>query len=85
VIHEPVHVADGVDLQDSEIGPNVTLSKGTVVRGSKLRDCIVGENARIEACDLHDSLVGDAAVLRGIHGAVDIGDHSVVTIEAKSA
>ena len=81
VIHEPVHVADGVELADSHIGPNVTLSAGTSVKGSKLRDVIVGEQAKIEGCELHDSLVGDHVILRGVRGSVDIGDHSIVEVD----
>jgi glucose-1-phosphate thymidylyltransferase len=80
-VHEPVHVADGVTLEECEIGPNVTLGAGTVVRGSKLRDCIVGENSQIEGCNLHDSLVGSEVKLRGVTGQVDLGDHSVVAPE----
>ncbi|HEX6750248.1 MAG TPA: sugar phosphate nucleotidyltransferase [Longimicrobium sp.] len=77
-VREPVHVADGVTLEDAEIGPNVTLGAGTTVRRSKLRDCIVGQGAEIDGCDLHDSLVGDNAKVRGVTGQVDVGDHSVV-------
>ena len=80
-IREPVHVADGVELDQSEIGPNVTLSAGTSVKGSRLRDVIVGEQAKIERCELHDSLVGDHVILRGVRGSVDIGDHSIVEVE----
>jgi glucose-1-phosphate thymidylyltransferase len=79
-IHEPVHVADGVELEDAEIGPNVTLSAGTRVRGSKLRDTIVGEGAVVESCELHDSLVGNHASVRGVRGKVDVGDHSEVGV-----
>ena len=77
-VHEPVHVADGVRIEDSEIGPNVTLSGGATVRGSRLRDCIVGSEARVEDSDLHDSLIGDHATVRGVHGQVSVGDHSAV-------
>lgn len=77
-IHEPVHVADGVTLENAEIGPNVTLSAGVTVRGSKLRDSIVGEKAVIEGCDLHDSLIGRDAHVSGVRGQVDLGDHSIV-------
>lgn len=80
-IHEPVHVAEGVTLEASEIGPNVTLGKGTVVRGSTLRDTIVGEKSTIENADLHDSLIGSDVKVTGARGQVDLGDHSVVTIE----
>jgi glucose-1-phosphate thymidylyltransferase len=82
VIHDPVHVADGVELADSEIGPNVTISAGSVIRGSRLRDTIVGEKARLEGCDIRESLVGSEAVLRNVRGRVDVGDHSVVEGES---
>ena len=75
--------ADGVELDDSEIGPNVTISTGTTVRGSRLRDTIVGEKVRLEGCVLHDSLVGNEAVLRNVSGQVDIGDHSVVEADTR--
>ena len=81
VIHDPVHVADGVELEDAEIGPNVTVGRGSSVRGSRLRDTIVGANARLTECDLHDSLVGNDVQLSGVKGQVDIGDHSIVQLE----
>ena len=80
VIHDPVHVADGVELEDAEIGPNVTLGRGTRVHGSRLRDTIVGSNAELAGCDLHDSLVGNDVRLDGVRGQVDVGDHSSVQL-----
>jgi glucose-1-phosphate thymidylyltransferase len=79
-VHEPVHVADGVTLENAEIGPNVTLSAGATVRGSKLRDTIVGEKSVIDGCDLHDSLIGSNVQVTGVRGQVDLGDHSVVKV-----
>ena len=79
-IDEPVHVGDGVTLENSEIGPNVTLSAGAVVRGSKVRDAIVGEKSTIENSELHDSLIGRDVKVSGVRGSVDLGDHSVVTV-----
>jgi glucose-1-phosphate thymidylyltransferase len=77
-IHEPVHVEDGVELEDAEIGPNVTLGAGSKVRRSKLRATIVGAKSEIERCDLHDSLIGDDVKVTGVTGQVDLGDHSLV-------
>ena len=79
---EPVHVAEGVTLEDCEVGPNVTLSAGSTVRGSRLRDCIVGEGSTLEECELHDSLIGSRVVARGVKGQVDLGDDTVVRIGA---
>ena len=81
IVHDPVHVADGVELEDVEIGPNVTLGGGSRVRGSRLRDTIVGTNATLVGCELHDSLVGNEVQLSGVKGQVDVGDHSVIQLE----
>jgi glucose-1-phosphate thymidylyltransferase len=77
-INEPVHVADGVELERCEIGPNVTIGAGSRISGSRLADTIVGRGSTIEGCELRDSLVGDEVRLDGVHGQVDVGDHSVI-------
>lgn len=77
-VHDPVHVAGGVTLEEAEIGPNVTISQGSVVRRSRLSDTIVGEGSVIEDSRLRASLIGDQATVRGVDGSVDVGDHSRV-------
>jgi len=78
VIREPVHVAEGVELEECEIGPNVTLSAGTSVRRSRLSHTIVGQRSVVEDCELHNSLIGDEVKLMGVKGQVEVGDHSVI-------
>jgi len=73
---DPVRVAEGVELVNSEIGPNVTVESGSAIRESRLRDTIVGENVTIEKCDLHDSIIGDNVVLRGFKGSANVGADS---------
>jgi glucose-1-phosphate thymidylyltransferase len=77
-IFDPVYVAEGVTLKGCTIGPNVSLGTGSVVEDSTLRDTIVGENASVRRSTLAKSLIGDSAVVEGLNGEVNIGDHSVV-------
>jgi glucose-1-phosphate thymidylyltransferase len=77
-IVSPVRIAEGVLIENSEIGPNVTIEAETQIRGAKLRDSIIGGNTVIEDAELHESLVGDHVVLRGVKGRVSVGDHGVV-------
>jgi glucose-1-phosphate thymidylyltransferase len=77
-VHEPVRVEEGVTLEDCEIGPNVTIMTGAKVRGSRLRDAIVGANTTIEDSELHDSLIGDSCMIKGVHGSLNIADHSEI-------
>lgn len=76
---DPVRVAEGVLLENSEIGPNVTIESGSKIRNSKIRDAIVGANVTIENAELHDSMIGDHAIVRGVKGSVNAVDYSVIT------
>lgn len=80
-VHAPVRVDEGVTLENVEIGPNVTIETGTVVRNSKLRDAILGAKTVVEDADLHDTLIGDNSIVRAIRGSVNVGDDCVVTGE----
>jgi len=74
----PVCVAPGVVLENTEIGPNVSIGAGSTIRGGCLRECIVGENSVLEGCDVHDSLIGDHVVASGLTGTASVGDHTVI-------
>jgi glucose-1-phosphate thymidylyltransferase len=76
----PVCVEPDVVLEDTEIGPNVSIGAGSTVRGGRLRDCIVGEHSVLEGCDLHDSLIGDQVSARGLKGMGSVGDHAVIDV-----
>ena len=77
-IFDPVYVEDGVTLEASTIGPNVSLGAGTVVTGSTLRNTIVGVKALIKGATLDQSMIGDEAVVDGLVGEATISDHSEV-------
>jgi glucose-1-phosphate thymidylyltransferase len=77
-IFDPVYIEDGVVLKNSTVGPNVSISSGTVVENSEIRDTVIGERARISHCVLRESMIGDDVVLEGVRGQVTVGDHSEV-------
>jgi glucose-1-phosphate thymidylyltransferase len=82
-IVEPVYVEDGVVLRQSRIGPNVSISAGSVIEGSTLSHTIVGEKSRIIRCSLRNSMIGDEVVMEGLSGEVTVGDHSEIRERAK--
>ena len=75
-IVEPVYIEDGVTIHRSTVGPNVSVSAGTVIEDSTIRDAIIGRKSRIAKCALHDSLIGNEVVLEGFTGDATLGDHS---------
>ena len=78
VTEEPVRIEGGVALDDSRIGPNVTIEEESSIRRSSLQDCIVGRKVVIEDCELHDSVIGDRAIVRGVKGSLSVAADSVV-------
>jgi glucose-1-phosphate thymidylyltransferase len=83
-IRDPVYIEDGVTIERSEIGPNVSVEKGTRIRDSRIRNSIIGQDAKLNHVDLDGSLLGSAVVLEGYTGSGSIGDHSEVTATRSS-
>ncbi len=78
---DPVYLEDGVVLRNAVVGPNVSVSAGSVLERSTVRDAIIGAGAVLTDCTLHHSMVGDGAVLSRVRGAVSVGDHAEVREE----
>ena len=78
-IHDPVFIEDGVTVERSVIGPNVTLESGTRVVNSRLEHTLVGARSTITDSHLHHSMLGDRVSVRGLNGVATLGDDSEVT------
>jgi glucose-1-phosphate thymidylyltransferase len=81
-IHDPVYIEDGVTIARSEIGPNVTLEKGTTVEDSRLSHTVVGTGSTIRKSTLHRSMLGDRVSVTGFKGSTTLGADSELVSEA---
>jgi glucose-1-phosphate thymidylyltransferase len=77
-IIDPVLIQDGVTIERSTIGPNVTLEAGTKVSGSTLSHTIVGQKSSISNSTLHHSMLGDRVVVSGLKASTTLGDDAEV-------
>ena len=73
-IREPVRIEDGVTLERSTIGPNVTIEAGSEVRGSTVSDTLIGARSRVVNSVVTGSVIGDAQVLEGRTVAASVMD-----------
>jgi glucose-1-phosphate thymidylyltransferase len=78
----PVYIGEGVTIEHSTVGPNVSLEAGATVRGCTLRDSIIQQKATLKQASLTHSSVGQHAHIQHFEGEVHMGDHS--TIEGNS-
>ncbi|MBD3237185.1 MAG: NTP transferase domain-containing protein [Candidatus Eisenbacteria bacterium] len=74
----PVRVAPSAELQNAVVGPNVSIADGAVVRDAVIRESIVNVGARVEALLMENSVIGEAALVRGSFQQLNVGDNSAV-------
>lgn len=77
-IIDPVYIEDGAQIEDSVIGPYVSVAKGTSIKGSIIRNSIINEDARIENSNLEGSLIGEKAKVMGKTRRLSVGDDSEI-------
>lgn len=77
-IINPVFIEEDVKIVDSEIGPFVSISRGTIITSSIIRNSIVGKHTSLSNCDLDNSVIGEETKVQGVSGNLNIGDHSVI-------
>ena len=75
---QPVCLGDGVVLENAVIGPNVSIADGSVLRGSRVRNSIIGSDSVLEDCQIERSLIGDHVRVTGLRGTASLGDSSEV-------
>lgn len=70
---EPCMLGEGVVIENSVVGPHVTLSAGCSVKNSILKNAIVYENTSIENEVIANSMIGNDVKLKGQMKEVSIG------------
>jgi glucose-1-phosphate thymidylyltransferase len=78
MINDPVYIEDGVTIERSVIGPNVSLEEGTKVADSRLANTIVGRDATLTRVQLDGAMLGNGVIAEGLTGSASLGDHSEV-------
>jgi glucose-1-phosphate thymidylyltransferase len=78
IILHPVSIGKGCLIENSIIGPNVSIGEHAVVRGSMIRDSIIGSYSEIKQMALHSSLIGSDASIAGASQRLNIGDNTEI-------
>ncbi len=80
IIIEPVNIHPNCNIQNSIIGPNVTLGDNTSVNYSIIRNSIIGNYAQIEDVVLHESVIGSDTLIKGLSQSLNIGDNTEIDL-----
>jgi len=77
-IRPPVYIHPSAEIENSEIGPYVSIGPDCVVAGSKITDSVLDVGAHVVDSDLSASLIGACAKIKGVKGIINVGDDSEV-------
>lgn len=80
VIINPVYISKKAKIENSVIGPYVSLGDGAEVVCSILSNSIINENAFIKNSNLTNSLIGPSAVVIGEKSSLNVGENSEIKI-----
>jgi glucose-1-phosphate thymidylyltransferase len=76
VIIPPVCIDDSVSIEESVIGPFVSIGEGAEIRNSIIRDSIINQRAYVENCLLESSILSESAIIRARSHHVNLGAFS---------
>lgn len=79
VFISPVYIGENCELENSVIGPNVSMRFNVTVKHAILSDCTIGKESYLEKTILYNSMVGEFATVQGVNGSLNVGDHSALT------
>ncbi len=80
IIIPPVSIAEGCDIRNSIIGPNVAMGENTIVNFSIIKDSIIGSFSKLYDVVLDDSLIGSDTEIKGETRSLNIGDNTEIDL-----
>ncbi|UCD95296.1 MAG: NTP transferase domain-containing protein [Candidatus Zixiibacteriota bacterium] len=76
VIVPPVYIAPRAVVEESIIGPYVSIADNAKIHRSIIKDSIICDGASIEYSLLDESIIGQKAVVRGTYSRLNVGELS---------
>ena len=79
-IIEPCFIGSGTKIENSIIGPNVSIGNNTIILNSQIKESIIQNTSKIKNAKLYKSMIGNNVFFDGhnIELEVSIGDFSEV-------
>lgn len=78
VVIPPVFVSRTASVENSILGPYVSVADKAVIKNSIIRDSIISERAEVNNSRLQSSLIGNHAAVHGVFHHLNVGDSSEI-------
>ncbi len=78
IINSPVSIAPTARIENSIVGPYVTVAEGAVIQTSIVTNAIISEDAMVENIIIENSIISDNAKAIGHLYTLNVGDSSEI-------
>lgn len=82
-IVQPCYIGENVVIENSKIGPNVSIGSNSSVKNSNIDNSLIQDNTQIVDGNLTYSMIGNHAIYYGVSRSLSIGDYSVLDFQSK--
>ena len=79
IIIPPCFIGKEVILENSIVGPHVSLGKGSVVKNSIIKNSILQHNSTILDANIKNSMIGSHAKYQGLARDLSLSDYSIIS------
>lgn len=78
IIIPPCYIGKDVILENSVVGPHVSIGEGSVVTNSIIKNSILQQHAIIVDANIKDSMIGSHAKYKGLARDLSLSDYSII-------
>lgn len=78
VIIDPCFIGDNVEINDSVVGPYVSIGANTSVNAIRIKRSIVQQNTKLSNAVLENSMIGNFAKIENKPQVLSVGDYNTV-------
>jgi glucose-1-phosphate thymidylyltransferase len=78
ILIPPVFIGDNVVIENSIVGPYVSISEGTTVIDSRITNSIIQKHSQVRKGVLDNSLLGNFVNFEGNSARLDLGDFTTI-------
>jgi len=78
IIIEPCFIADGVKIENSVVGPHVSIGEGTSITKSIISNSIIQKNTSLNNVNCDNSMIGNSVVVNYSPQDLSIGDYTKI-------
>jgi glucose-1-phosphate thymidylyltransferase len=79
VIISPCFVGDGVVIENSVVGPYVSIGENTRISDSRIKNSIIQKDSNIRNAMLDNSMLGNFVTFEGSTNDLSLGDYNAMT------